>query len=94
MDCSSLVSSVLHYLWGFAQIHVPRYLTSDAISPSLSLLTPSPLSFNLFQHQDLFQGVAFLHQVAKVLEPKYWRKKWQPTPVVWPGEPHGQYEKA
>ena len=24
----------------------------------------------------------------------HWRKKWQPTPVFLPGEPHEQYEKA
>ena len=23
-----------------------------------------------------------------------WRRKWQPTPVFLPGEPHEQYEKA
>ena len=23
-----------------------------------------------------------------------WRRKWQPTPIILPGEPHGQYEKA
>ena len=23
-----------------------------------------------------------------------WRRKWQPTPVLLPGEPHGQYEKV
>ena len=23
-----------------------------------------------------------------------WRKKWQPTPVFMPGEPHEQYEKV
>ena len=24
----------------------------------------------------------------------HWRRKWQPTPVFLPGEPHEQYEKA
>ena len=33
-----------------------------------SSVTPSPLALNLSQHQDLFQWVSSLHQVAKVLE--------------------------
>ena len=41
---------------------------SDAIQPSHLLLSPSPPTFNLFQHQGLFQWVSSLHQVAKVLE--------------------------
>ena len=41
---------------------------SDAIQPSPPLSPPSPLAFNLFQHQGLFQWVSFLHQVEKVLE--------------------------
>ena len=49
-----------------AQNHIPR--VSDAIQPSHPLLSPSPPAFNLFQHQDLFQLVTSLHQVAKVLE--------------------------
>ena len=24
----------------------------------------------------------------------HWKRKWQPTPLLLPGEPHGQYEKA
>ena len=36
--------------------------------PSHPLLPSSPLALNLSQHQDLFQWVSFLHQVAKVLE--------------------------
>jgi len=40
----------------------------DAIQPSHSLSSPSPLAFNLSQHQDLFQWVGSSHQVAKVLE--------------------------
>ena len=36
-----------------AQIHVHR--VSDAIQPSHPLLSPSPLAFNLSQHQGLFQ---------------------------------------
>ena len=36
--------------------------------PSHPLLSPSPPTFNLSQHQGLFQWVSSLHQVAKVLE--------------------------
>ena len=43
-------------------------LVMDAIQPSHPLSSPSPPAFNLFQHQDLFQLVTSLHQVAKVLE--------------------------
>ena len=32
------------------------------------LLSPSPPTLNLFQHQGLFKWVSFSHQVAKVLE--------------------------
>ena len=48
------------------QIHV--HWAGDAIQPSHPLSFLSPLPFNLSQHQDLFQEVSSLHQVAKVLE--------------------------
>ena len=41
---------------------------SDAIQPSQSLSSPSPLAFSLSKHQGLLQWVSSLHQVAKVLE--------------------------
>ena len=41
---------------------------SDAIQPSHPLSPPSPLALHLSQHQDIFQGVSSLHQVASVLE--------------------------
>ena len=41
---------------------------SVAIQPSHPLLSTSPPTFNLSQHQGLFQWVSPLHQVAKVLE--------------------------
>ena len=40
----------------------------DTIQPSHPLLSPSSLTFNLSQHQGLFQWVSSPHQVAKVLE--------------------------
>ena len=66
MHCSIPGFPVLHYLLGFAQTHV--HWISDAIQPSHTLLSPSPPAFSLAQHQDLFQWVSSLHQVAKVLE--------------------------
>ena len=55
---------VLHYLMELAQNHA--HCVSDAIQPSHPL--PSTPAFNLSQHQDLFQLVGSLHQVAKLLE--------------------------
>ena len=49
-----------------AQTHV--HWVSDVILSSHSLSSPSPPTFNLSQHQDLFKWVSSLHQVAKVLE--------------------------
>ena len=66
MDCSTLGLPVHHQLLEFTQIHI--HWVGDAIQPSHPLLSPSPLSFNLSQHQGLFQGVSSSHQVAKVLE--------------------------
>ena len=43
-------------------------LSHDAIQPSHPLLSPSPPTFNLSQHQGLFQWVSSSRQVAKVLE--------------------------
>ena len=49
-----------------AQTHV--HWVSDAIQPSHPLLIPSPATFNLSQHQNLFKWVNSSHEVAKVLE--------------------------
>jgi len=57
---------VYHQLLEFTQTHV--HWVSGAIQPSHPLSAPSPPSFNLSQHQSLFQWVSSLHQVAKVLE--------------------------
>ena len=66
MDCSMPGLPVHHQLLEFTQIRV--HWVSDAIQPSHPLLSPSPPAFSLSQHQDLFQWVSSLHQVAKVLE--------------------------
>ena len=56
----------VHYqLPEFAQTHV--HWVGDAIQPSHLLSSPSPPTFNLSQHQVLFQGVSSSHSVAKVL---------------------------
>ena len=46
-------ASLSYYLLEFAQIHV--HWVSDAIQPSHPLSSPSPPTFNLSQHQGLFQ---------------------------------------
>ena len=54
-------------------------LTSiESVIPSnhLILSSPSPLALNLSQHQGLFQGVIFLHQVAKVLKLHHQSFQW------------------
>ena len=67
-----------HQLPEFTQTHV--HWVSDAIQPSHLLLSPSPPSFNLFQHQGLFKWVSSLHQVAKVLEFQLQHQSFQWTP--------------
>ena len=57
---------VHHQLLELTQTHV--YWVGDAIQPSHPLSSPSPPTFNLSQHQGLFQWVSSLHEVAKVLE--------------------------
>ena len=65
MDCSPPGFPLLHHLPEFAETHV--HWVRDAIQPSHPLSSPSPPTFNLSQHQGLFQWVSSLHQVAKVL---------------------------
>ena len=55
---------VHHQLPELAKTHV--HWVGDAIQPSHPLSSPSPLAFNLSQHQDLFQWVSSLHLVASV----------------------------
>ena len=66
MDCSTPGFPVHHQLPELTQTHVHHI--SDAILPSHPLSSPSLPTFNLSQHQGLFQSVSSLHQVAKVLE--------------------------
>ena len=66
MNCSMLGLPVHHQLPEFTQTHV--HWVGDAIQPSHPLSSPSPLAFNLSQHQGLFKLVSSSHQVAKILE--------------------------
>ena len=65
MDCSTPGFPVHHQLPELTQTHVHQ--VGDAIQPSHPLSFPSR-TFNLPQHQGLFQGVSSSHQGAKVLE--------------------------
>ena len=65
MDCSTPGFPVLHHLLEFAQTHV--HWVDDAIQSSRPLSSPSPLAFNLSQHQGLLQWVGSSDHVAKVL---------------------------
>ena len=75
MDGSTPNFLVLHYLPEFAQTHV--HWIGDAIQPSHSLLPPSPPTFNLSQHQGLFQWVSSSHRW-----PKYWSFSFSFSPSV------------
>ena len=55
-----------HQLPELTQTHV--HWVSDAMQLSHPLLSLYPPTFNLSQHQSLFQWVSSSHQVAKVLE--------------------------
>ena len=48
----------------------------DAIQPSHPLSSPSLSTFNLSQHQGIFQWVSFFRQVAKVLEFQHQSFQW------------------
>ena len=61
-----LLTPVHHLFSELAQTHVHQ--VGDTIQPSHPLSSPFPPTFNLSQHQGLFQWVSSLHQVAKVLE--------------------------
>ena len=64
-NCGTQGFPGIHYLLEFSQTHVHR--VSDAIQPSLPLLSPSPPAFNLSQHQGLLNESAF-----HIRWPKYW----------------------
>ena len=78
MDRSTPGLPVYHQLLEFTQTHL--HWISDAIQPSHPLSLPFPPTFNLSQHQGLFQWVSFLHQIAKVLEFQLQYQSFQRTP--------------
>ena len=65
IDCSTPGLLVHHQLLEFTQTHV--HWVSDTIQPSHPLSSPSPPTFNLFQHQGLFR-----YSVLRIRWPKYW----------------------
>ena len=69
-SCPTLCDPMDYSMLGFP-VH-PQLLelaqTHDHLQLSHPLLSPSSPTFNLSQHQGLFQWVSSLHQVAKVLE--------------------------
>ena len=66
MDCSMSGFPVHHQHLELTPTNV--HWVGDAIQPSHPLLSPSSPTFNLSQHQSLFQWGSFSHQVAKLLE--------------------------
>ena len=78
MDNSMPGFPVHQQLLEFAQALVHQ--VSNDIQPFHSLSSPSPLAFNLSQHQGLFKWVSSKHQVAKVLEFQLQHHSFQGTP--------------
>ena len=66
MDCHTPGFPVHHQLPEVIHTHVHQ--VGDAIQPSHPLWSLSPSTFNLSQHQSLFQWVSSSHHVAKELE--------------------------
>ena len=101
MDCNMLGPPAHHQLLGYIQTHV--HWVGDAIQPSRPLSSPSSLTFNLSQHQDLFKWVNSSHQVTKGLELQLQHQSFQWTPrtifllnwLVWsPCSPRGFQESS
>ena len=74
IDCSMPGFPVHHQLLELTQTHV--HPVSDAIQPSHPLSSPSLPTFNLSQHQGVFQWVSSSHKVAKVLEFQHQSFQW------------------
>ena len=62
------------------QVHSNPCPSSQWCHPSHPLSSPSPLAFDLSQHQSLFKWVSSSHQVAKVLEFHLQHQSFQWTP--------------
>ena len=66
MDCRTPGYPVQYQCLQLAHTHVHQI--GDAIQPFHPLSSPYPPSFNLSQHQGLFECVSSLHPVVKILE--------------------------
>ena len=75
VDCSTPGFPVNNQLPELTQTHV--HWVGDDIQQSHPLSSPSPPTFNLFQHQGLLQWVSSSHQVAKLLEFQLQHKSFQ-----------------
>ena len=69
---------VYHQLPEFTQTHV--HWVGNAIQPGHPLSSPSPPTFDLSQHQGVFQWVSSSYQVAKILEFQLQHQSFQWTP--------------
>ena len=76
MNCSTPGFPVLQHRWEFALTHV--HWVSDAIQPSHTLLSLSPLALNLSQHQCLSNESALwlFASGAQILELKHQSFQW------------------
>ena len=82
-DCSTPGFPVHHQLLELTQTHIHQ--VGDTIQPSHPLSSPSP-TFNLSQHQGLFQWVSSSHPVAKGLEFQLQHMNTQDwSPLGWTG---------
>ena len=102
MDCSTPGLPVHHQLPEFTQTHI--HWVGEAIQPSHHLLSPSPPTFNLSQHQGLFKlwfssdiclgvrlqdcMVALFLVFCGTSILSFRRRQWHPTPVLLPGKSH------
>ena len=73
IDCSMPCLPVHYQLPEFTQTHV--HLVGDAIQPSHPLSSPSPPTFNLSQHQGLFQWDGL-----RIMWSKYWSFSFSMSP--------------
>ena len=70
IDCSMPGLPVHHQLLEFVQSHV--HWVSDAIQPSHPMLSLSPSTFNLSQHQGLFKWLFKWVSFLRIRSPKDW----------------------
>ena len=91
MNCSTPGLPVHHQLLESTQTHV--HWVGDAIQSSHPLSSPSPLTFNLSQHQGLFKWISSSYQVAKILEFLLQYQSFQWTPRTYPSPRISQFSK-